>query len=475
MTVSSSSDSASDLLSSSLPSTAPHGYREHIVGENARHIWHPMIDPKVTAGSPPLVIERGEGVRVFDIEGRSYLDCTAGLWCVNVGHNHPVVKRAMIEQLDRIAYYATFGDVSNPPSIELSAMLARLLEPEGMVKFMFSSGGSDANETAFKLARQYWKLEGRGDKVKILSLRNGYHGVHFGGMSASGNPLWRRAYEPLMPGFLQVEGPYLYRNPWTEDPRELGRICADLLEREIKHQAAETIAAFVMEPVQGAGGMIIPPANYMPMVREICDRHGILLIADETVTGFGRTGKMFGVRQWGVKPDIMCFAKGINSAYVPLGATAVNARVAAAWERKDPLATIMHGYTYSGHPLACAAAVANLRVVEEEGLPQNAAEVGAYFISRLESLRRFASVGDVRGIGLMLVIELVRDRKTREPLPLGDPFGVAIGKFCRERGALVRVMAGRVILSPALVFTRANVDEVVGAIEAALEALDRKA
>ena len=448
-------------------------YRERIGNANAKHLWHPMIDPKISALSPPLVIERGEGVRVFDIDGRSYLDCTAGLWCVNVGHNHPAVKKAMVEQLDKLAYYATFGDISNPPSIELSAKLTQLLAPEGMVRVMFSSGGSDANETAFKLARQYWKLEGRGDKVKILSLRNGYHGVHFGGMSASGNALWRRAYEPMMPGFLQVEGPYLYRNPWTDDPVKLGEMCADFLEREIRHESPDTIAAFVMEPVQGAGGMIIPPANYMPMVRAICDKYNILLIADETVTGFGRTGSMFGSRHWGVKPDIMCFAKGINSAYVPLGATAVNARVAAAWERKDPLAMIMHGYTYSGHPLACAAALANLKVVEDENLPQNAATVGAYFLGRLETLRRFPSVGDVRGLGLMLVIELVRDRKTREPYPMGDPFGVALGKFCRERGALVRVMAGRIILSPALIFTRENVDEVIGAIEAGLAALDK--
>ncbi|MSQ69950.1 MAG: aminotransferase class III-fold pyridoxal phosphate-dependent enzyme [Betaproteobacteria bacterium] len=440
---------------------------------NAKYLWHPMIDPKASAANPPLVIARGDGVRVFDIEGRAYLDCTAGLWCVNVGHNHPAVKRAITEQLDRIAYYATFGDISNPPSIELSAKLISMLAPEGMVKVMFSSGGSDANETAFKLARQYWKLEGRSDKVKILSLRNAYHGVHFGGMSASGNPLWRRAYEPMMPGFLQVEGPYLYRNPWTDDPSRLGEMCADFLEREIRHQSPETVAAFVMEPVQGAGGMIVPPANYMPLARAICDKYNILMIADETVTGFGRTGSLFGSRHWGVKPDIMCFAKGINSAYVPLGATAVNARVAAAWERKDPLATIMHGYTYSGHPLACAAAIANLKVVEEERLTQNAAAVGAYFLERLETLRRFPSVGDVRGLGLMLVIELVRDKKTKEAYAMGDPFGVALGKFCRERGALVRVMAGRIILSPALIFSRENVDEAVAAIEAGLAALDK--
>jgi adenosylmethionine-8-amino-7-oxononanoate aminotransferase len=439
-----------------------------VAEHNARFVWHPMIDPKVSEATPPLVIERGDGVHVWDLDGNRYLDCTAGLWCVNVGHNHPAVKRAIVEQLDRLAYYSTFAGISNPPSIELSARITSLLAPERMGKVLFCSGGSDANETAYKLARQYWKLEGKGDKTKILSLRNGYHGVHFGGMSASGNPIWRRAYEPLLPGFIQVEGPYLYRNPWTDDAERLGEICATLLEREIQHQHPDTVAALVAEPVQGAGGLIVPPANYWPLVRKICDKYDVLLIADEIVTGFGRTGEMFGCRLWGVAPDIMCFAKGINSAYVPLGATVFNERVAAAWRRDHPLAAIMHGYTYSGHPLACAAALANLRVVEEERLNENARTVGAYFRERLHELLKYPRVGDVRGVGLMLGIEFVADRVTKEPLAPNDPMLAKLGAGCRKRGVLIRVMGHRVILSPPLVFARENVDTAMDALHGAL-------
>jgi putrescine aminotransferase len=360
-----------------------------IIENNARHVWHPMVDPKILENNPPLIVSESDGVYIFDIDGKKYLDCTASLWNVNVGHNRPEIKKAIIDQLDKLAYYTTFGNVSNPPSICLSALLMEMLEPEGMARVLFSSGGSDAVEGALKIARQFWKLSGKPEKTKFFSLKNGYHGVQFGGMSVSGGIPWRRAYEPLLPGCFQIDSPYLYRNAWTEDPEELGEICAGILSREIEHQGADTVAAFIAEPVQGAGGMIVPPANFWPRVREVCDKYDILLIADEVVTGFGRSGSMFGSRHWGVKPDIMCLAKGINSGYIPLGATAVNHRIVDAWKKDDPLAPIMHGYTYSGHPLACAAALANLKIVIEEDLPGNAGLVGAYFLQQLNRLSEF--------------------------------------------------------------------------------------
>jgi adenosylmethionine-8-amino-7-oxononanoate aminotransferase len=270
-----------------------------------------------------------------------------------------------------------------------------------------------------------------------------------------------------------VEGPYLYRNPFTDDPERLSAICAELLEREILHQGPDTVAAFIAEPVQGAGGLIVPPVSYWPKVRALCDRHDILLIADEVVTGFGRTGKMFGVRQWSVAPDIMSFAKGINSAYVPLGATMVNERVAEAWDKASAHAPIMHGFTYSGHPLACAAALANLDVVEREDLPGNAARVGAKFLEALQVLRRHPSVGDVRGLGLMMVVELVKDRQTKEPYAPGSEFSLALEKSVREAGVLVRVMGHRAIISPALIFTEEHARQCVAALDAALETHDR--
>ena len=276
----------------------------------------------------------------------------------------------------------------------------------------------------------------------------------------------------MMPGSFHIDSPHLYRNAWTEDPEELGEICADMLAREIEHQGADTVAAFIAEPVQGAGGMIVPPPNFWPRVREVCDRFDVLLIADEVVTGFGRTGTMFGSRHWGVKPDIMCLAKGINSGYVPLGATAVNKRIVEAWDKDDPLAPIMHGYTYSGHPLACAAALANLDIVIEENLPANAGAVGGYFLERLGELTEYPSVGDVRGVGLMLAVEFVKDRKTKEPFPAYDPYLMAIQKSCMEANVWVRIQANKMIFSPPLVFENSHVDTAVDAVHAALSQVD---
>ncbi len=448
------------------------GDTNFIIENNARHVWHPMIDPKISAKNPPVIVSGSDGVHITDVSGKTYLDCTASLWNVNVGHNRPEIKNAIIDQLDKLAYYNTFGNASNPPSIALSALLMEMLEPEDMARVMFSSGGSDAVEGALKLSRQYWKLAGKPEKIKFFSLKNAYHGVHFGGLSVSGGIPWRRAFEPMMPGSFHIDSPHLYRNAWTEDPEELGEICADMLAREIEHQGADTVAAFIAEPVQGAGGMIVPPPNFWPRVREVCDRFDVLLIADEVVTGFGRTGTMFGSRHWGVKPDIMCLAKGINSGYVPLGATAVNKRIVEAWDKDDPLAPIMHGYTYSGHPLACAAALANLDIVIEENLPANAGAVGGYFLERLGELTEYPSVGDVRGVGLMLAVEFVKDRKTKEPFPAFDPYLMAIQKSCMDANVWVRIQANKMIFSPPLVFENSHVDTAVDAVHAALSQVD---
>ena len=451
-------------MSSSIRS----GDANFVIENNARHVWHPMIDPKMSAENPPVIVSGSDGVHITDVNGKEYLDCTASLWNVNVGHNRPEIKNAIIDQLDKLAYYNTFGNASNPPSIALSTMLAEMLEPEGMARVIFSSGGSDAVEGALKLSRQYWKLVGKPEKTKFYSLKYAYHGVHFGWLSVSGGIPWRRAFEPVLPGCFQIDSPYLYRNDWTEDHEELGEICAAMLAREIEHQGPDTVAAFIAEPVQGAGGMIVPPANFWPRIREVCDRLDVLLIADEVVTGFGRTGTMFGSRHWGVKPDIMCLAKGINSGYVPLGATVVNQRIVKAWDKDDPMAPIMHGYTYSGHPLACAAALANLDIVIEENLPANASDVGGYFIERLNELAQYPNVGDVRGVGLMLAVEFVKDRQTKEPIPAFDPYLMAIQSACMEANVWVRIQANKMIFSPPLVFENSHVDQAVEAVKHAL-------
>ncbi|TKC88687.1 aspartate aminotransferase family protein [Trinickia terrae] len=433
--------------------------------------WHPMLHPNEMKTREPIRIVRGEGCYVFDDHGRKLVDGVAGLWNVNVGHNRKEVKDAIVRQLDELEYFQLFDGISHPRAEELSTVLAGMLEPEGMRRVVYSSGGSDAVETALKLARQYWRLKGQPDRTKFISLKQGYHGTHFGGASVNGNTVFRRNYEPNLPGCFHVETPWPYRNPFTQDPEELGRICAAMLEREIVFQSPDTVAAFIAEPIQGAGGVIVPPANYWPLVREICDKYGVLLIADEIVTGFGRSGSMFGSRGWGVKPDIMCLAKGISSGYVPLGATVVNARIEAAFaENSDFSGAIMHGYTYAGHPVACAAALANLKIVADEDLPANAKRQGDYLLEQLRDFpSRFEAVGEVRGKGLMVALDLVSDRITREPVDPASGYANAVAEVAREAGVIVRPVGTKIILSPPLVIEREQIDVLVEGLSAGFE------
>lgn len=438
-----------------------------------RNVLYPFANVTHLAKHPPLVIEGGEGVHVVDASGKRYIDGQGGLWNVNVGHGRAEIKDAIRAQLDRLSYYSLFGGTTTQPSIDLAEMLCRMTEPEGMVRAFFSSGGSEAAEASFKLVRQYWRHMGEPTRVKIISLKRAYHGVTLGALSANGTTAYREAYEPLVPSFLQVETPHVYRNPFTDDPEALGRLCAELLEREIVYQGPHTVAAFIAEPVQGAGGVIVPPANYWPLVREVCDRHGVLLISDEVVTGFGRLGSMMGSRHWGVRPDIMNFAKGINSGYVPLGATMMNARVADAFITEDDHqfspAAFFHGNTYAGHPLACVAAIANLKIVEDEDLAGNAGRVGAYFLERLKDVQsRHPIIGDVRGLGLMIGVELVADPVSKAPFDLKEDVGARIAAHCREKGVLIRNLADTFIISPPLTLTSEHVDEMVAAFAAAV-------
>ncbi len=442
-----------------------------------RNIVYPFANANFLTKNPPLCIEGGDGVYVFDGGGKRYIDGQGGLWNVNVGHGRPEVKRAIVEQLDKLSFYSMFGNTTTLPAIELAELMCRIAEDEGMRRVFFSSGGSEAVEAATKLARQYWRLSGHPERFKFISLRLAYHGVTLGALSLNGRTPYREQYEPLLPGYHQIESPNPYRNPFTSDPLELGRLCADLLEREIIYQGPASVAAFVAEPIQGAGGVIVPPLNFWPLVREVCNRHGVLLISDEVVTGFGRSGSMFGCRALGVKPDIMAFAKGINSGYIPLGATMINERVAQAFESNDdseftPRA-FMHGNTYSGHPLACAAAIANLQIVEQEDLPGNAKDVGAYFLGCLQEMQvRHRNIGDVRGMGLMIGIELVADKETKQQFDLSERFGARIWERCVEKGVLMRNLADTFIISPPLTLKKEHVDMMVGVFDQAISAVE---
>lgn len=434
--------------------------------------WHPMLHPNEMKQREPIRIVRGDGCHVFDDQGRKLVDGVAGLWNVNVGHNRPEIKQAIVSQLDELEYFQLFDGISHPRAEELSATLIDMLKQEDMARVSFSSGGSDAVETALKLARQYWRVCGQPDRTKFISLKQGYHGVHFGGASVNGNTVFRRNYEPLLPGCFHVETPWLYRNPFTDDPEELAQMCAQMLEREIQFQSPDTVAAFIAEPIQGAGGVIVPPASYWPLVRAVCDKYGVLLIADEIVTGFGRSGSMFGSRLWGVKPDIMCLAKGISSGYVPLGATVVNQRIADAFAKNQDFGgVVMHGYTYAGHPVACAAAIANLKIVREENLPAQAAAQGEYLLNKLKPFAdQYAAVGEVRGKGLMIALDLVQDKHSREPIDPMSGYANKVAEIARENGVLVRPVGTKIILSPPLVIGQAECDAIVTALAAGFEA-----
>ncbi|MEZ5811738.1 MAG: aspartate aminotransferase family protein [Rhizobiaceae bacterium] len=436
---------------------------------NARHLWHPMAHPAEMLANPPKVITGAEGVMLTDVDGHKTLDAVGGLWNVNLGYSCDPVKRAIAEQLDRLAYYSAFRGTSTGPAIELSYMLAEWFAPDGMVRSFFTSGGSDSVETALRLARQYHKIRGDRDRTKFLSLKKGYHGTHFGGASVNGNANFRRNYEPLLPGCFHITAPYLYRNPFGEtDPERLAALCAAELEDEIAFQGADTIAAFIMEPVLGAGGVIPPHESFMPTVREICDRHGILLIADEVITAFGRTGAWTGSRLWNVKPDMMTTAKAITNGYFPFGAVMIGEKVVETFESdKTAFGAIGHGYTYSAHPVGAAAALACLPEITRADVAANAAARGDELIAGCNGLMdRHELVGDVRGKGLMVALELVADRKAKTPIDkatIGKVFETAY-----DTGVMIRISGPNIILSPPLVVTADDVAAMVAAIDAGL-------
>lgn len=442
--------------------------------DNAQFLWHPMAHPAAMKTHAPDIIARGEGCWIWDLDGHRLIDGVGGLWSSNLGHSCRRVRDAVVAQMDELPFYNVFRGTTHVRAIELSARLVRMMAPEDVSAVMFSNGGSDAVEGALKVARQYWKLRGQADRTKFISLRQGYHGVHFGGASVNGSANFRRPYEPLLPGCYQIDTPWLYRNPYTDDPARLGELCAQLLEREIVAQGPDTVAAFIAEPVQGAGGVIVPPPNYWPLVRQVCDKHGVLLIADEVVTGFGRTGQLFGTRLWGVNADLWCLAKGISSGYVPLGATAIGRKVAEVFDRDTTgQATVTHGYTYSAHPVAAAAALATLDILEQDDIPGNAARVGAHLQARLAPFaQRHRIVGDVRGVGLMACLEMVSDQASRTAFTRSSDVPARVAREAYRRGAMVRISGPNLILSPPLIITREEVDVLVDILDAAFEAVE---
>ncbi len=440
---------------------------------NARALWHPMAHPADSIANPPDIIVEGEGVEITDVDGRRTVDAVGGLWNVNLGYSCTPVKQAITAQLDKLPYYSIFRGTTNDAVIELSQMLKEFFAPDGVSRSFFTSGGSDSIEVALRLARQYHKLRGEGGRTKFLSLKKGYHGTHTMAASVNGNANFRTQYEPLMPGCFHIPAPYTYRNPFNEtDPAKLAQLCLAALEDEIAFQGAATIAAFVMEPVLGAGGVIPPHESFMPGVRDICTRHGILLVADEVITAFGRTGDWSGSRHWGVQPDMLCTAKAITNGYFPFGAVMISDTVAEVFESDTTGGgAIASGYTYSGHPVGAAAAIACLKETERLQIKDNAGARGTQLFTGLNLLAdKYELIGDVRGgHGLMCALELVSDRVHKTPI---DKKTIAtLHKATYEAGAMVRISGNNVILSPPLIVTEAHVQTIVSALDAGLAAV----
>ena len=439
---------------------------------NAKSLWHPMAHPADSQANPPAIITAASGVRIKDLDGHEVIDAVGGLWNVNLGFSCQPVKDAIAAQLDVLPYYSTFRGTSNDQVIQLAEMLRDFFAPDGLSRAFFTSGGSDSVETALRLARQYHKVRGEAGRSKFLSLKKGYHGTHMGGASVNGNANFRTQYEPLLPGCHHIPAPYTYRNPFNEsDPERLAQLCLQALEDEIAFQGAGTIAAFIMEPILGAGGVIPPHESFMPGVRDICTKHGILLIADEVITAFGRTGSWSGSRHWGVQPDFMCTAKAITNGYFPFGAVMIADAVAEVFEQDETgRAAIGHGYTYSGHPVGAAAALACLEETLRLDVPTNAAARGQELHQGLLALQeKHTLIGDVRGgHGLMCAMELVADRNSKAA---ADKKTTAVlQEVTYQNGAMVRVSGPNIILSPPLVLSSQDVQGILSALDAGFAA-----
>lgn len=418
---------------------------------------HPYL---ATSTTERVVMREGSGCRLLDVEGREYLDATGGLWLAQVGHGRAEIAAVAAEQMRRLEYFMSFWEFSNERAIELAQKLVDL-SPASVSHVYFTNGGSEGNEAAIKFARYYHHRRGETERTWILARRQAYHGVGYGSGSATGFPVYHDGFGPMLPHVHHLTPPWPYRAELFggEDPTEF---CLRELEQAIEQIGPGKIAAMIGEPIMGVAGMIVPPEDYWPRVRELLSAHGILLIFDEVVTAYGRTGEWFAAQHFGIEPDMIVTAKGITSGYMPLGAVLVSDAIAeVATHEGFPM-----GYTYNGHPTSCAVALANLDIIEREGLLARAGEVGADLLGRLSELTELPVVGEVRGVGMMLALELVADKQTREPLPTVVPLEDVIR---RESGVIVRNCAHNVVLSPPLVMSEEEVGRVVAAIRSTLE------
>ena len=464
-----------------------------LLSRDLASLIHPLHDAKAHRAGHVWV--RGHGAMLVDADGKEYIDGLSGLWNVALGHGRRELAEAAREQLETLGYASGYVGSSNVRAIELAERLARLTYPR-INRFFFTSGGAEANESAIKVARAYWKLCGQPAKTKVISRELGYHGTTLAAMSATGISGYWPLFEPRVPGFIHIPSPYPYRagaaggstaggseaggseDPPLPDrrgassdaPATYGITIANELEKAILREGADTVAIFLAEPVLGVGGVIVPPDDYFPRIREICDRYDVLFAADEVITGFGRTGRWFALEHWGVEPDIVQFAKAITSGYFPFGGIGISDAIARVLD--EALVPWMHAYTYSAHPVGCAVALRTLQIIEDENLVAEASRKGAYLIEALRScLGQHPNVGEIRGKGFMCAIEFVKDRDSGMPFAPEEQVGARIHAEAQARGLFSRVRGDVFVLAPPFVTPDDLLERIAATLASATKAV----
>ncbi len=441
----------------------------HMQHTDAAHHLHPFSDNGELSRHGTRIISRAKGVYLIDAEGNQLLDGMAGLWCVNIGYGRQELIDAAIRQFHELPYYNSFFQCTTPPAIELAEMISALA-PAHMNHVFFTGSGSESNDTVVRMVRHYWASLGYAGKNIIISRHNAYHGSTMAGASLGGmKPMHEQGGLPI-PDITHIDQPYWFGEGRDEDPQAFGLRIAQQLEEKIAELGVDRVAAFIAEPIQGAGGVIIPPESYWPEIQRICDANDILLISDEVITGFGRLGHWFGADYFGITPDLMPIAKGLSSGYLPIGGVIVSDRVADVLKNRG--GEFNHGYTYSGHPVCAAVAAANLRILKEEKIIEYVRnEIGPYLQAEWSKLGDHPLVGEARGAGMLGALELVA---SKDPVRLFDDTD-AIGRLTRdlaiENGIVMRSVGSKMIISPPLVIRQSEVDELIRKAGATLDAI----
>jgi putrescine---pyruvate transaminase len=437
---------------------------------DSAHYMHPFTDTAALAKKGARIIVKGEGVYIWDSEGNKIFDAMSGLWCVNVGYGRKALADAAYRQMNELPFYNSFFQTTTEPAIQLAKLLSEVTPPQ-FNRVFFSGSGSEGNDTVVRLVRHYWTCLGSPQKNIIISRWNGYHGSTMAGASLGGMEGMHQQGGLPIPDIVHIQQPYWFEIGRTKYPElskdDFGIKAASWLEDKILEVGADKVAAFIGEPVQGAGGVIIPPKTYWPEIQRICDKYGILLVTDEVICGFGRTGQWWGCETMGAKPDLMTFAKGVTSGYIPLGGVMVSDKVADVVIRHGDF---NHGYTYSGHPVACAVAIENINIIRNEGLVEKVrTETGPYLKEKFEALISHPLVGEAETCGLMAGLVLV---KSKSPLTVFDS-ALEVGMVCRGHcfgnGLIMRAVGDRMIIAPPLISTKAQIDELIGLIVKCLD------